>query len=324
MYRSLIIASPTLITAEVISSWLETGNEIAEVWCCEPDSPFLRPPKSLAGKIFPEFDSIRILQRAGVNVRLCPPLKHWAGACSAARATGADVLVTLQTLNIVPQEVLSVFGDHAINFHPSLLPGYRGSAPRQGMLLDDAADEFGGITMHCLTEGIDEGPIIAQRRCPASDASNMFEWDHMIARSAASMVELELPAFLNGNLRAQDQVPGSGSYRRVSQTEKVLTSALTLEDLEKRFRGVGRYFAMSWADKAGEKPQAVTGIYSHIGPPTGTPAKTTSLFLEVDICDARIRLRRKSVLYQLSRVVARLSAMQRWRRKKSIQGVNNA
>lgn len=324
MYRSLIIASPTFITAEVISSWLEMGNEIAEVWCCEPGSPFLKSPKSLAGKIFPEFDSVRILQSAGVNVRLCPPLKQWAGARSAALATEADVLMTLLTLNIVPQEVLSVFGDHAINFHPSLLPAYRGSDPRQGMLLDDAADEFGGITMHCLTKGIDEGPIIAQRRCPASDASNIFEWDHMIARSAASMVERELPAFLNGDLHAQDQVPGSGLYRRVSQTEKVLTPALKLEILEERFRGVGRYFTMSWADKVGQKPQTVTGIHSRIGPPTGMPAKTTSLFLEVDICDARIRLRRKSVLHQLSRVVARLSAMQRWQRKKSIQGVINA
>jgi len=320
MYRGLIIASPTLITAEVISSWLGTGNEIAEVWCCEPDSPLLKPPKSLSGRIFPEFDPVRVLQRAGVKVRFCPPLRHWADANRAARATGADVLMTVLTLNIVPREILSVFDGRAINFHPSLLPDYRGPAPRQGMLLDGRADEFGGITMHCLTEGIDEGAIIAQRRCPPSSAANMFDWNHMIARGGANMVECELQAYLKGSLEAREQLPGSGSYRRVSPSEKMLTSSLTLEELEKRFRDVGRFFAMSWAVDAGQKPVTVTRVFSKLGPATGKPTKVTLFFLEVDIHGARVRLRRKSFCSQIRKVVARLSAMRKWQRKNGRQG----
>ncbi len=49
---------------------------------------------------------------------------------------------------------------HAVNFHPTLLPRHRGKYLNYVLL---EGDEKTGITAHLIDEGVDTGPIIAQK-----------------------------------------------------------------------------------------------------------------------------------------------------------------
>ncbi len=49
-----------------------------------------------------------------------------------------------------------------INLHPSLLPSYRGATPTNWMIRN--GESIVGLTAHLVTESVDEGPVIYQRK----------------------------------------------------------------------------------------------------------------------------------------------------------------
>ncbi len=63
---------------------------------------------------------------------------------------------------IFKREILDIFQDRAINFHPSLLPKYRGAHPHFWTIVNGEKET--GLSAHYMTEGIDDGNIIAQQK----------------------------------------------------------------------------------------------------------------------------------------------------------------
>ena len=68
-------------------------------------------------------------RRYSIPIRRNPELSTWTGASTAISKLHADVLITAVTGQIVPESILSLFPGRAVNFHPSLLPHYRGPMP---------------------------------------------------------------------------------------------------------------------------------------------------------------------------------------------------
>lgn len=306
--RALFIASATPFTAAVMRAWLQAGNSVSEIWC-EPGSAYLKQSRSVAGRLFPQFDAVRVAQSAGIRVRACPPLGRWPEAPDTAATTGADVLISSMTLQKIPQALIEAFPDRAVNFHPALLPAYRGPAPIAGMLIDGTADRFGGITLHLLTEGFDEGPVIAHEACPRSAAQDLFEWNFQIAMAAGRLAGQALPEYLRGGLRPMPQDPALASYRRLSKGEVDLSSKLTHAQLEARLGAFGRHHLHRWISQ--DDRLGVTGLVSVQGAAAGLPERRGLLHIDADLADCRVRLRRRTPFFQLARATARLRAFYR-------------
>jgi phosphoribosylglycinamide formyltransferase-1 len=67
-------------------------------------------------------------------------------------------------MRMIKAPLLEAFPNRIINIHPSLLPQFPGlDAWRQA--LDSGASET-GCTVHYVDDGMDSGPVIAQRRVP--------------------------------------------------------------------------------------------------------------------------------------------------------------
>lgn len=72
-----------------------------------------------------------------------------------------ELIVLAGYMRIVGKTLLQAYPHRIINIHPSLLPMYPG---RQG-ILDAFMDkvEQTGVTVHLVDEGVDTGPILAQK-----------------------------------------------------------------------------------------------------------------------------------------------------------------
>lgn len=77
-----------------------------------------------------------------------------------------DLVVLAGFLVAIPPEMVARYCNRIINIHPSLIPSFCGVG-YYGLKVHEKALERGvkvtGATVHFVTEGMDEGPIIAQR-----------------------------------------------------------------------------------------------------------------------------------------------------------------
>ncbi len=77
-----------------------------------------------------------------------------------------DLIVLAGFLVAIPEAMVHKYSNRIINIHPSLIPSFCGVG-YYGLRVHEKALERGvkvtGATVHFVTEGMDEGPIIAQK-----------------------------------------------------------------------------------------------------------------------------------------------------------------
>ena len=83
-----------------------------------------------------------------------------------------DLIVLAGFLVKIPEEMVARFSNRIINIHPSLIPSFCGVG-YYGLKVHEKALERGvkvtGATVHFVNEGMDEGPIIAQKAVTVED-----------------------------------------------------------------------------------------------------------------------------------------------------------
>ena len=72
-----------------------------------------------------------------------------------------DVIVVVAFGQILKKAVLDLPRHGCLNFHPSMLPKYRGAAPVQRAVLEGVVES--GLTIMRLVKKLDAGPILAQQ-----------------------------------------------------------------------------------------------------------------------------------------------------------------
>ncbi len=67
-------------------------------------------------------------------------------------------------MRVLTPYLVTAWQDRMLNIHPSLLPAYPGLHTHARALA--AGEAFGGCTVHLVTEGVDQGPMLGQARVP--------------------------------------------------------------------------------------------------------------------------------------------------------------
>ncbi|OHD03346.1 MAG: phosphoribosylglycinamide formyltransferase [Sphingopyxis sp. RIFCSPHIGHO2_01_FULL_65_24] len=76
------------------------------------------------------------------------------------RAAKAEFVALAGYMRILSDDFVDRWAGRMVNIHPSLLPLYKGlNTHRQAI---DAGDRFGGCSVHIVTPGVDDGPVLAQ------------------------------------------------------------------------------------------------------------------------------------------------------------------
>lgn len=81
---------------------------------------------------------------------------------AALRQAGAQYVVLAGYMRILTPFLVEAWAGRMLNIHPSLLPKYPGLNTHQRAL--DAGDAEAGCTVHLVTTGVDEGPVLGQAR----------------------------------------------------------------------------------------------------------------------------------------------------------------
>jgi methionyl-tRNA formyltransferase len=96
-----------------------------------------------------------------------------------------DLIVSVAASQIFKEPLLAIPRLGCVNIHGALLPRYRGMLPSFWTLFN--GEREGGVTVHYMNAGIDDGGIIAQRRFPIQPNDTV---EVLIGRSKALGAEL--------------------------------------------------------------------------------------------------------------------------------------
>ncbi|WAC61181.1 phosphoribosylglycinamide formyltransferase [Brevundimonas sp. SL130] len=89
---------------------------------------------------------------------------HEQAVDAALRDAGVQVVALAGYMRILTPWLVRAWDGRMLNIHPSLLPLYPGLDTHARAIA--AGDAEGGCTVHLVTEGVDEGPILGQARVP--------------------------------------------------------------------------------------------------------------------------------------------------------------
>ena len=87
------------------------------------------------------------------------------------RDLSPDIAFVCSFNYLLPKELYEIPKLGTINFHPSLLPDYRGANPYFHVLMNEEKET--GITMHYIDETFDTGDIITQVKVPIEERDTM-------------------------------------------------------------------------------------------------------------------------------------------------------
>lgn len=125
--------------------------------------------------------------------------EHEAAILATLATLAPDIICLAGYMRLLSGDFIRPYQSRILNIHPSLLPLFPGLHTHQRAL--DAGMMVAGCTVHFVTEGMDEGPIVAQSVVPVlpgdtsdSLAARVLTVEH---RSYAKALRL----FADGTLR---------------------------------------------------------------------------------------------------------------------------
>jgi methionyl-tRNA formyltransferase len=125
-------------------------------------------------------------------------------------ALAPDLSVVVAYGHILRPEVLELPRLGSVNVHASLLPALRGAAPIQWAILSGLPET--GVTIMRMSAGMDEGPILHQRRIPLTDEDTAAGLFQRLAELGAEALLQTLPLLAGEGIEAVPQDPSGATY----------------------------------------------------------------------------------------------------------------
>jgi methionyl-tRNA formyltransferase len=160
----------------VLEAFLARGDQVAGVFCA-PEKPGARP------------DALKVAaQEKGVEVFQFPSLKS-EEARTSLKKLAPDLGIMAFVLQFAPQDFVTIPKHGTIQYHPSLLPKYRGPSSINWPII--RGDSKTGLTIFRPTDGLDEGPVILQKETPIApdDTLGTVYFDRLFPMGVEAMLE---------------------------------------------------------------------------------------------------------------------------------------
>lgn len=191
--RVVFMGTPAL-SATLLGALIEQHYNIVGV-VTKKDSPVSRkkedtasPVKKLAVK-----HDLPILQPEKIDETTIEQLRAWK----------PDLIVVAAYGKILPQAVLDIPGFGCLNFHPSLLPQWRGAAPIQNAILSGATET--GVTIMLMDRGMDTGDILKQVAVPIAPNDTHPTLTEKLVVAGTDLLLSTIPSWIERRITPQKQ-----------------------------------------------------------------------------------------------------------------------
>ena len=114
-------------------------------------------------------------------------------------AFSADLVVLAGFMRILTPGFIKHYEGRMINIHPSLLPRFPGLHTHERAL--EAGDRVHGATVHFVSAGVDEGPIICQSEVPVLPTDTPSELAARVLKTEHQIYPLAVEWFIQGRLQ---------------------------------------------------------------------------------------------------------------------------
>ncbi|MFK3664848.1 phosphoribosylglycinamide formyltransferase [Ochrobactrum teleogrylli] len=122
--------------------------------------------------------------------------EHEDAILAALAALKPDFLCLAGYMRLLSGRFIAPYEGRILNIHPSLLPLFPGLHTHQRAI--DAGVKLAGCTVHLVTEGMDEGPILAQAAVPVIDGDTADTLAARVLKAEHRIYPLVLRQFANG------------------------------------------------------------------------------------------------------------------------------
>jgi methionyl-tRNA formyltransferase len=210
-------------------------------------------------------------EQAGLTVRTPERLKS-ADEQEQFRALQADAAVVVAYGLILPRPVLEATRHGAFNIHASLLPRWRGAAPIPRAIM--AGDSESGVSIMCLDEGLDTGPICLTGRVAITRDMTAGELHDELANLGARLIVEALAKLEQGDLACAEQPSEGVSYaEKIRLDETRIDWSRSAPYVHNMIRGLsphpGAWFEMTLNGKV-ERVRALRAVLAEISGGAGT------------------------------------------------------
>jgi len=160
----------------VLEAFVARGDQVAAVFC----APEKEGAKADVLKTAAQERGIRVHQFASLR---SPEARE------AMAQLKADIGIMAYVLQFAPQDFVNIPAHGTIQYHPSLLPKYRGPSSINWPII--RGDARTGLSIFRPTDGLDEGPVILQKETPIGpdDTLGSVYFDRLFPMGVQAMLE---------------------------------------------------------------------------------------------------------------------------------------
>ncbi len=212
----------------VFEALASAGHGIAAVYS-RPDKPSGRGKKTSPTPVKAAASEM------GLPVRQPPSLKSLDVQRELA-ALAPDVIVVAAYGLFLPRAVLDLPRHSCLNIHPSLLPKLRGPSPVSTAIVDGVTTT--GVTIMLMDEGVDSGPVLAQRQTPIGECETAETLTARLFEMGADLLVEVLPDWADGHVQAHPQDESRATATKLlTRADGRIDWAMSAEQIARRVRG---------------------------------------------------------------------------------------
>jgi methionyl-tRNA formyltransferase len=266
-------------SVSALAALVEAGHEIACVYS-QPPAPRGRGQDLKPSAVHAWAEARGIMVRTPASMRDPAEIE-------AFRALALDAAIVVAFGQILPREVLDAPRLGSFNLHASRLPRWRGAAPIQRAIM--AGDATTAVDVMRMTEGLDEGPVLAEAilRIDALETAGSLH-DRLAAAGAALLIET-LPAIEAGTAVETPQPDEGVTYaKKIKAKDARIDWTRPAADVDRHIRGLSP-FPGAWFMLGGVRVKA---LLSCVESGQGSPGQALDDALLIACGDGAVRLLR--------------------------------
>jgi methionyl-tRNA formyltransferase len=210
---------------------------------------------------------------------------------AAFAALELDTACVVAFGQILPAAVLQAPRLGSFNLHGSLLPRWRGAAPIQRAIM--AGDALTGVEVMRMTEGVDEGPVLASETLRIGPLDTAGTLHDRMAAAGAELVARTLSDIERGVAVETPQAAEGVTYaKKIRPKETRIAWDKPGAEIDRRIRGLSPHPG-AWFELPTEKgPVRVKALLSAFEDAEGPPGQVLDDRLLVGTGDGAVRLLR--------------------------------